>query len=95
MTKNPENLLSAAELASNTPETNAKIAAKRAERLSTAPSSWRGILRRSWTGNSRKTAIKAFCGECVGFNRDEITNCTALACPLRKYRPFQSKQKTA
>jgi hypothetical protein len=86
-----KNLLSKQELASNTPETIEKMVAKRVERLETAPSSWRGILRRSWTTNTRKTAIKAFCGECMGFDRDGIANCAAWACPLRQYRPFQKK----
>ena len=73
----------------NTPEIEAKIAARRAGRLATAPSSWQGVLKRSWTGNSRKQAIKAFCGECQGFDRAGIADCKAYACPLWKFRPFQ------
>ena len=38
---------------------------------------------------SPRVAIKAFCMECVGWNRTEVTKCTALACPLWMYRPFQ------
>jgi hypothetical protein len=69
-----------------------KIAAKRAGRLATCPTSWKGILSRSWVSTSRKTAIKAFCGECIGFDRQAITDCTAYACPLWHLRPFQTKK---
>ena len=40
---------------------------------------------------SPRVAIKAFCMECVGWSRGEVTNCTATACPLWMYRPFQSE----
>ena len=76
----------------NTPEIDAKIEARRAGRLATAPSSWHGILKRSWTGNSRKTAISAFCGECQGFDRAGIASCTCYACPLWNLRPFQKNE---
>jgi hypothetical protein len=29
------------------------------------------------------------CLECVGFDRNAITECTAPACPLWNFRPFQ------
>ena len=70
---------------------DAKISAKRAGRLVTAPISWQGVLKRSWTGNSRKSAIRAFCGECQGFDRAGIAGCTAYACPLWNFRPFQKQ----
>ena len=38
-----------------------------------------------------RQAIKAFCHECIGFNADEIRNCTAPACPLFENRPFQKR----
>ena len=61
--------------------------AKQEKRIATAPVSAQGILRRAFTGRSRKTAIKAMCLECVGFDRSAITGCTATACPLWKFRP--------
>ena len=66
-----------------------KMIIKRAGRLATCPDSWRMTLKRSWAGNSRKTAIKAFCGECQGYERQAIANCTAYACHLWNFRPFQ------
>ena len=38
---------------------------------------------------SPRAAIKAFCLECVGYVRAEVTQCTDEACPLFMYRPFQ------
>ena len=66
-----------------------KMLHRRAGRLKTAPSSVRGILKRAWAGNSRKSGVQAFCLECQGFERNEIRNCTAFACPLYEYRPYQ------
>lgn len=63
--------------------------AQRLRRVEDAPVSWQGILKRSWTAKSRKNAIKAFCGMCNGYDRDAITNCADLACPLYNFRPFQ------
>lgn len=77
------------------PETaslSAKIDAKRAKRLATVPMSHRKLFERSWTGKpSRKGAVKAFCLECIGFERQAITECTAYACPLWRFRPYQTK----
>jgi len=74
----------------NTPEIEAKIIAKRAGRLATAPVSWHGILKRSWSKNcSPRAAVKAFCGECQGFDRAGIADCACYACPLWNFRPFQ------
>jgi hypothetical protein len=36
-----------------------------------------------------RAAIKSFCLECVGWQRSEVTLCTAVACPLWAYRPFR------
>lgn len=40
-------------------------------------------------GHSRGAAMKAFCMECVGWNREEVRACTAAACPLYPYRPYK------
>lgn len=48
------------------------------------------VFERAYGGGSRTAAIKAFCLDCVGFQRSDITNCTALACPLWPYRPYQA-----
>jgi hypothetical protein len=52
----------------------------------------RNYLRATAGKASPRSAIKAFCGECCGDVRSEVTNCTALTCPLFAYRPFQKKR---
>lgn len=70
----------------------AKIAAKRAGRLATTPESARGHFVAAWSGKcSPRRAIKALCLECVGFDRQFIADCTAWACPLWNFRPYQHK----
>ena len=49
-----------------------------------------GYLRAAAGTASPRAAIKAFCLECVGHVRAEVTQCTDEACPLFLYRPFQS-----
>jgi hypothetical protein len=44
---------------------------------------------------SPRQAIKAQCLECVGYERNEITNCTDTDCPLYCYRPFQKQLRYA
>lgn len=67
---------------------------KQQRRIATAPESWRGILTRAITGKGpRSNAIKAQCGECNGFDRQAIADCTADACPLHPYRPFRNVPK--
>ena len=38
---------------------------------------------------SHRDAIKAFCTECMGYVRAEITNCDTIDCPLNLYRPYR------
>jgi hypothetical protein len=67
-----------------------KIAATRARRLATTPKSVRGHFVAAWAGKcSPRRAIKAQCLECLGFDRQAITECTGWACPLWHFRPFQ------
>jgi len=40
-------------------------------------------------GRSRKAGIRAFCLECVGWEREEVRLCTSPACPLFPFRPFK------
>ena len=68
--------------------------AKQQRRINTAPESWRGILTKAITGKAcPRAAIRAQCGECAGFDRDAIRECTADACPLWMYRPFRNDPK--
>ena len=73
----------------NTPLSE-KITAKRAGRLQTCPESSKLLLTRCWSHKaSPRQVLKAFCQECVGFERQAITDCTAYACPIWEYRPYQ------
>ena len=70
----------------------AKSVLKRAGRIQTAPESFRRVLTQAYSGKcSPRAAIKAMCAECNGFDRQAITDCTAYACPLWMFRPFQSR----
>ncbi len=63
------------------------------KRAADVPISARGGYVRSALGEaSPRQAIKAFCLECVYWIRSEVTQCTALACPLYEYRPFAAKR---
>ena len=69
-----------------------RILLKRARRLVTTPESCRGHFVAAWSGKcAPRRAIKAFCLECVGFDRSAITECEAYACPLWGFRPFQKE----
>lgn len=70
------------------------IAAKRAGRLANMPVSHRKLFQRAWAGKaSPRATIKAFCLDCVGFERAAVTGCTAFACPLWPLRPYQRKEE--
>jgi hypothetical protein len=61
------------------------------ERLAEMPSSYRPMYLKVVLGRaSSRVAIKAQCLECVGWERREVVACTAEACPLWAYRPYQS-----
>ena len=56
-----------------------------------APVSCRGTLVRAYEGSAPpRGAIRAFCLYCTGYTRADISDCTALACPLWNYRPYQA-----
>ena len=70
-------------------------AEKQAKRLSAMPSSLRPLFVRAYAKNcSPRAAVKAFCIECQGYDRAAVTACTAYACPLWRFRPFQKPSKT-
>jgi len=74
---------------SNTAPLTQSMDQKRAERLRTIPISRRGVFERAYAAKAApRSAIKAFCLECLGFDEAEIRNCTAPACPLYEYRPY-------
>ena len=61
------------------------------ERLSQMPPTCRNNYLKAVSGKSPAAGIKAFCMECVGWDRGEVAACTALACPLYAYRPFKGE----
>ena len=68
---------------------------KRAKRLKViaedAPSKVK-LFEKAYSGEaSPRSAIKAHCCECLGFDTEAIRTCTAPDCPLFEYRPFQKK----
>ena len=46
-------------------------------------------FRKAYSGESLRACVTAFCLECIWMDREGIRDCTALACPLYKRRPFQ------
>lgn len=66
-----------------------------AKRAAGVPISARlGYLRAALGEGSPRQAIKAFCLECTGWDRAEVTRCTAKACPLFEFRPFANDPET-
>lgn len=47
--------------------------------------------KRAMRGRSMKAAIKAFCLECVCWQKEEVRLCTDLGCPLYPYRPYKNR----
>lgn len=60
-----------------------------AERLTNMPESWRKTYLKAVGGKNRAAGVKAFCQECVGYERAEVTACTDRGCPLWLYRPYR------
>ena len=64
-----------------------------AEKAAQMPKSCRaGYLRAAKGKASPRQAIKAFCLECTGWERNEVRRCTGVACPFWLYRPFRSER---
>jgi len=57
------------------------------------PKQYITIYKKAMGGRSRKMAIKAFCLECVGWQRNEVVLCTDKNCPLYPYRPYKQAVK--
>jgi hypothetical protein len=58
-------------------------------KLENMPVSLHKTYKLSRKQGQRKAAIKVFCAECVGYERKEVRDCTATACPLWPHRPYQ------
>jgi hypothetical protein len=57
-------------------------------RLAEIPKKYRKIYKKAVETNNKTEAVKAFCLECVCWQKSEIINCSCLACPLYGLRPF-------
>ena len=66
-----------------TPE---EIKHDREAKLKDMPKSMRNLFRQAWATRSRKSAIRAFCLECMGHQASEVPFCTSTSCPLWEYR---------
>ena len=62
------------------------------KKLADMPRKYRGVYLRAMKGNDLRAAIHSFCLECFQWQREEISVCTSLSCPLYPYRPYQSKE---
>ena len=59
--------------------------------LSTIGPMYQGVIKRAYEGRaSPRSAIRAMCLQCVGYERSEVTHCSSFACPLHFYRPYQN-----
>jgi hypothetical protein len=65
---------------------------KIAKRRSDMPAIYRKTYDKAMTGKNRAAGVKAFCLECMCWQKQEIKQCTAPQCPLYPYRPY-SKSK--
>ena len=53
---------------------------------------YRTILQKAYNGTAApRSAIKAQCLACVGYERLMVTHCTGFTCPLWAYRPIKLK----
>ncbi len=73
------------------PSTPATRESHAADFINDAPSLFRGVIRKAMCGDaSPRSAIKAMCLSCTGYERADIRGCTSGHCPLWRYRPYQS-----
>lgn len=68
--------------------------AKIVQKLASIPPLYRGLYHLAMKGNSRRAAIKSFCLECMGWQREEVYKCTAVTCPLYRYRPTSTNAES-
>jgi len=66
-----------------------EIGEKKKKRLKEIPKSYKNNYLKAMRGKSKSSAIKAFCLECMGWQRNEVKNCCSNECPLHPYRPYQ------
>jgi len=70
---------------------NAQRQAAIARRRADMPKVHRHNYDKAVSGKSMKAATKAFCLECVQWQKEEVRLCSSLACPLYPYRPYKNR----
>ena len=71
------------------------IVAARAKRMNSVPPASRWLIAACWTKKAPpRQVIKAFCQECVGYDRAAVAECNCYACPLWMYRPYVKKEES-
>lgn len=59
-----------------------------------APALYAGTMAKALAGTaSPRSAIKAMCLQCAGYDRRGIVECQVSDCPLYAYRPFIKAKK--
>ena len=59
------------------------------KRLDDIPINYKNTYKKAMTGRYRAAAVKAFCLECMGWQREEVRKCNSVACPLYPYRTYK------
>jgi hypothetical protein len=57
------------------------------------PKKLQKLYQTSMSGRNQASAIKFFCLECVGYDSEEVKNCTDSGCSLYPYRVTGRKVK--
>lgn len=71
-----------------------RIQEARTRRIAQTSPMYQGVMRKALEGSaSPRAAIRAMCLHCVGDKRLDVTSCTAYACPLYAYRPYQTEDE--
>ena len=66
-----------------------------AKRRADMPTAYRRNYDKAMAGKSLKAAAKAFCLECVMWDKNEVKLCPSVACPLYLYRPVRISKNTS
>lgn len=62
------------------------------QQIAQAGQLYKPVMLKAYKGTaSPRSAIKAQCLICTGYDRGTITQCTGFSCPLWAYRPYQKR----
>ncbi|MHC4132471.1 MAG: hypothetical protein ACYSSP_10605 [Planctomycetota bacterium] len=65
------------------------------ERRLQIPKVHRANYDKAMKGRSLKAAVKAFCLECVCWQKEDVKLCSSPQCSLYPYRPYRSSKKAS